>query len=237
MTEGSEFPLPVSGRVLGLVCVAGGRGQRYGRDKLAEVLGETTVLESSLAALRVAFSGAPTALVLPADRMEFWRKRLENRFSDLLWIEGGARRQDSVRRGVGAVADRGATVAVVHDAARPLVDPRDIRAVVEALGAADGSILGSPVIDTVKRIDARGAVVETIPRTELFMAQTPQVFRVESLRRAWQEGDFDDEWTDEAAFLESLGRRIVTVAAHFPNPKLTKPGDLAVLRALLAGRA
>ncbi len=236
MTEGADFPLPVSGRALGLVCVAGGRGQRFGRDKLTEVLGETTVLESSLAALREAFAEVPMALVLPVDRMEFWRERLEERFPDLLLVEGGARRQDSVRRGVEAVADRGVTVAVVHDAARPLVDPRDIRAVVEALGSADGSILGSPAIDTVKRIDARGTVVETIPRSQLFMAQTPQVFRIESLRRAWREGNFDHEWTDEAALLESLGMSVMTMAARHPNPKLTTPGELEVLRALRTER-
>jgi len=217
---------------IGIVCVAGGSGSRFGGDKLAEMLGNFTVLEHSLSALRQAFPSAPLLLVLPEERMPFWKEQLGADWTTLQWVEGGARRQDSVRRGVEALAESGVEIVAVHDGARPLVDVSDIRAAVEDLGDADGCILGRLASDTVKRVDARGEVLETIPRQGVLLAQTPQVFRIEALRRAWVAGDFTNEWTDEAALLESLGMRVVTVAAKHPNPKLTTEADLALLRAL-----
>ncbi len=221
---------------IGIVCVAGGSGERFGGDKLAEQLGTTTVLECSLFALRQAFPSAPMSVVVPGDRMSFWLEQLGADWSGLRCIEGGTRRQDSVRRGVEAVAEAGVEIVAVHDGARPLVHPSDIRAAVEGLGSADGCILGQPASDTVKRVNVQAEVLETIPRQAVLLAQTPQVFRLEALRRAWEAGDFEEEWTDEAALLESLGMRVVTVAAGHPNPKLTTEADLLFLRALHACR-
>ncbi len=221
---------------IGIVCVAGGRGERFGGDKLAEILGSRTVLETSLTTLRRAFSSALMVVVLPAARLPFWQERLEAEWDDLRFVEGGVRRQDSVRRGVEAVAKSGVEIVAIHDGARPLVHFEDIRAVVEGLGNSDGCILGQPAADTVKRVDARGKVLETIPRQDILLAQTPQVFRIEALCRAWDVGDFEGEWTDEAALLESLGMSVITVAAQYPNPKLTTEGDLAVLRAMVNDR-
>ncbi len=217
---------------IGIVCVAGGSGERFGGDKLAAPLGTTTVLECSLFALRQAFPSAPMSVVVPGDRMPFWLERLGTEWDGLRYVEGGERRQDSVRRGVEAVADPGVEIVAVHDGARPLVHPSDIRAAVEGIGSADGCLLGQPAADTVKRVDVRGEVLETLPRQAILLAQTPQVFRLEALRRAWDVGDFKSEWTDEAALLESLGMTVVTVAAKYPNPKLTTEGDLVLLRAM-----
>ncbi len=175
------------------------------------------------------------SVVVPSDRMPFWIEQLGTDCSGLSCVEGGARRQDSVRQGVEAVAEPGIEIVAVHDGARPLVHPSDIRAAVEGLGSADGCILGQPASDTVKRVNARAEVLETIPRQAVLLAQTPQVFRIEALRRAWDVGNFESEWTDEAALLESLGMRVVTVAAAHPNPKLTTEADLVFLRALDAG--
>ena len=219
---------------IGIVCVAGGSGKRFGGDKLAEKLGNTTVLECSLLALRQAFPSAPMSVVVPTDRMPFWLEQLGSDCSGLRCIEGGARRQDSVRRGVEAVAGSGIEIVMVHDGARPLVHPWDIQATVEGLGSADGCVLGQPATDTVKRVDAQGVVIETLPRQEILLTQTPQAFRLQSLRRAWDAGNFENEWTDEAALLESLGMKVVTVAAAHPNPKLTTESDLLIFRALKA---
>ena len=221
---------------IGIVCVAGGQGERFGGDKLAALLGARTVLECSLSALRSAFPTAPLVLVVPAERLSFWQDRLESECSGVRCVGGGVRRQDSVMRGVEAITGRGIEIVVVHDGARPLVHPQDIRAAVEGLGTADGCILGQPAADTVKRVDDRGLILETLPRQAILLAQTPQVFRLEALRRAWYAGDFDEEWTDEAALLESVNMRIVTVVAKHANPKLTTEGDLAVLRAIEACR-
>ena len=214
---------------LAVVCVGGGRGERFGGDKLAADVAGRTVLERSLTALREAFPEAPMVAVVPSAQLRFWTKRLGVDFPDLLCIAGGERRQDSVRRGVEAAT---ADVVVIHDAARPLVDPADVRRTVNALGDADGSILVGRVADTVKRVDPRGKIVETVDRVPLRLAQTPQVFRVVALESVWRSCDLDREWTDEAALLEACGLEVVTVEAGQPNPKVTTPADLEFVRHL-----
>jgi 2-C-methyl-D-erythritol 4-phosphate cytidylyltransferase len=219
---------------LALICVGAGRGERYGGDKLAERLGDRTVFEASLAALGRAFPEAPLVAVVLAHRLEEWRDRLAISFSDVEIVGGGQRRQDSVRAGVERAAERGADIVAIHDAARPLVDPQDVKGVVWALGSsAAGAVLVARVADTVKRVDSDGRVLDTVPRQDLRFALTPQVFRVTALQRAWEAGEFHREWTDEAAMLESLGMPVRSVVAERPNPKLTTEEDLLLMRALM----
>ncbi len=217
-----------------VVVVGAGSGSRYGGDKLAERLGSETVLERSIRALSEACPTAPTVAVLSGARLAHWQPFLETRRPGVVLVEGGDRRQDSVRLGVAAAAGRGAEVVVIHDAARPLVHPADVVATVAAIEDAEASILCGRVVDTVKRVDPGGRVVETLDRDRLRLAQTPQVFRIRALERAWEACDWHRLWTDEASMLEALGLRVRTVLARFPNPKITTPADLLVARALLA---
>ena len=217
---------------LGLVCVAAGRGRRFGGDKLQQRLGCGSVLEVALRALVTACPDAALVVVVAPEDVTTWRDRLGPEFPGSLWLPGGARRQDSVRAGVEAAAELGCDVVCVHDAARPLVRAEDVRTVVAALADADGAILCQRVTDTVKRVDGAGMVFSTIPREELRLASTPQVFRVAALRSAWGRLGGSGEWTDEAALLEAVGLAVQTVVARWPNPKLTTPEDLPLLRAL-----
>jgi 2-C-methyl-D-erythritol 4-phosphate cytidylyltransferase len=212
---------------LALVCVGAGRGERFGGDKLAEPLGDRTVLEVALAGLVRAFPDAPLFVVVAPNRLAEWRERISERLPTARFVAGGERRQDSVRAGVELAADGGADVVAVHDGARPLVDPSDVKGVVWALGSAAGSVLVAQVADTVKRIDGTGQVLGTVPRQDLRLALTPQVFRVAALARAWQEADLQLEWTDESTMLEFRDR------PRRPNPKLTTDLDLSLIRALM----
>jgi 2-C-methyl-D-erythritol 4-phosphate cytidylyltransferase len=222
---------------LALVCVAGGRGARFGGDKLAERVAGRSILEHSLAALRRAYAAAPLVVVVPAHRLEAWRELLAPSFPDAELVGGGARRQDSVRAGVARAVAGGADVVAVHDATRPAVDSEDVKWVVKALGSAAAAVLCGVVEDTVKRVDGRGLVLETIGRGELRLAQTPQVFQTAALAQAWQAVDFSRLWTDEAAMLESLGLPVRSVVAERPNPKLTTVDDLRLIRLLLEARS
>jgi len=170
--------------------------------------------------------------VAPANRLEHWRRELGESFPGAHFVGGGAQRQGSVRAGVEFAAEAGAEVVAVHDAARPLVDPQDVKGVVWALGEAAGAVLCGRVTDTVKRIDEDGLVRYTVDRGELRLAQTPQVFRVAALYRAWEKADQNLIWTDEAAMLESVGMPVRSVMALRPNPKLTTEEDLVLIRAL-----
>ena len=172
-------------------------------------------------------------VVVPKTRLEFWRGQLSTEYPGALFVAGGTRRQDSVRAGVETAAANGAEVVLVHDAARPLVHPDDIRGVLLALGDADGAILSAPVPDTVKRTARDGSVITTVSRDDLRLAQTPQVFHVASLVEAWGKVDPEHEWTDESTLLELAGMRVRSVVAGHPNPKLTTESDLRLLQALL----
>lgn len=155
---------------------------------------------------------------------------------DVLAIGGGETRQASVRAGLRAIpADVGAVV--VHDAARPLVTPGAIARAVEALASAEGAVCALPVADTIKRA-AYDRVAETVPRGDLWRAQTPQAFRIESLRDAHERAlERGFEATDDAQVLEAAGRDVVLVPGDARNIKITVLEDLALAEALLAPAA
>jgi len=220
---------------LTFVCVGAGRGRRFGSDKVSEMLGDRTVLETSIAALRAAAPAAPVVVVVAPEAVERWRETLESASSGVLVVTGGDRRQDSVRLGVARAVDGGAEVVVIHDAARPLVHPDDIRRLIGTMGKADAAILATVVTDTVKRIDENDLIRATIDRGPLRLAQTPQAFRVAALENAWRRQDLSRDWSDEAALVEADGCEVRTLLASYPNPKLTNSDDLDLIR-LMVGK-
>ncbi len=153
----------------------------------------------------------------------------------LVVVPGGAERQDSVRRGLAALpAD--VDVVLVHDAARCLTPPAVFRQVVDAVrGGAVAVVPALPVSDTVKRVDARARVVETVDRSELVAVQTPQGFACAPLRAAHEAAAGAAPATDDAGMLEALGHEVLTVAGHDSAFKVTRPVDLVLAEALLSG--
>jgi 2-C-methyl-D-erythritol 4-phosphate cytidylyltransferase len=139
-------------------------------------------------------------------------------------VAGGPSRQESVARGLAEVpAD--ARWVVCHDAARPLASEQLFRAVVAALDQADGAVPVVPSPDTVKRV-RDGSVIETLPRQEIGLAQTPQGFRAGALREAHRRARADAlDGTDDAMLLERAGFRVVAVPGDVDNFKVTSPSD------------
>ncbi len=220
--------------MIGVVCVGAGVGRRFGGDKLSEDLGGAPVAEVTLTALRRALPDAPVAFVVAPSRVAWWCERLRVRWPNVRVVPGGRRRQDSVRNGVQELTASGAEVVAIHDAARPLVDPRDVRRTVAAVGPeTPGAVLVARVTDTVKQVDVEGArVAETLNRDRLRLALTPQVFQREALSRAWRDAS-GLEVTDDAMLLEACGMRVAVVEAAYPNPKITVPMDLEIARLYL----
>ena len=219
---------------LAFVCVGAGRGVRFGSDKLAEKLGPRTVFATALGALVRAAPKALMVVVVGDAMIEFWRDQLSPECPQARFVSGGDRRQDSVRAGVLFAAQAGAKVVAIHDAARPLVDPEDVEAVISAVSGAAGAILCARISDTVKRIDSSGTVVDTLSRERLRAALTPQVFQIATLMEVWRRVDLKREWTDEATLLESVGIPVCGVLARHPNPKVTTQADLEVVRAMMS---
>lgn len=165
-------------------------------------------------------------------------------------IEGGASRSESVRRALaaaGAAAGQegaehtGADLVLVHDAARPLLSTALAESVIAALARepdADAAIAALPVTDTVKRVDRRDTVRETLDRSELWAVQTPQVFRRDALERALDVPAQElARATDDAWLIERAGGRVIVVRGSDENLKVTTPMDLRLAELLLAGRA
>lgn len=150
----------------------------------------------------------------------------------LALCEGGRRRQDSVRAALAVTPP--ADVLCVHDAARPCLRAQLLDDVVEAARHHGAATAAVRVVDTVKRVDPDGAVLETLPRAELWAVQTPQAFRgdllAEAHRRALEDGVEAD---DDCALVERLGRRVQVVEGDPANLKVTHPPDLALVRARL----
>lgn len=149
-------------------------------------------------------------------------------------VAGGATRQDSVRAGLGALPASFDGIVLVHDAARALVEPALIAAVIRAALETGAALPVLPLVDTIKRV-RDGAVLETLDRAELAAAQTPQGVRrallEEALDRAAREGA---TVTDEAMAVERLGRRVSAVVGSPRNLKITTPHDLRWAEVMLA---
>jgi 2-C-methyl-D-erythritol 4-phosphate cytidylyltransferase len=145
-------------------------------------------------------------------------------------IAGGAHRSESVRNALAAAPD--ADVVVVHDAARPFASAELFRACIAAIEAgADAAIAATPVTDTIKEADPDGRVTRTLDRSRLWSIQTPQAFRADILRRAF-EGNLANA-TDDAMLVEALGGDVQIVEAPPGNFKITWPEDLAWAESLL----
>jgi 2-C-methyl-D-erythritol 4-phosphate cytidylyltransferase len=213
------------------VVVAAGDGARFGgRKQFAAVAGRPVVSMAVTAARSVA-SGV--VLVVPPSSTEAEIDSLSAQCSirdaDKV-VLGGSTRAASVRAGLDAVpAD--ISFVVVHDAARPLASAHLFEAVVQAVrDGADAAVPGLRVADTLKSVDV-DVVVSTVSREDLVAVQTPQAFRVELLRRA-HAGHPDA--TDDAALVEGLGATVRVVPGEASYLKLTEPGDLQVLEALMS---
>ena len=197
--------------------MGGGSGQRFGRPKQYELIGDERIIDRSQRIAAQASEGV--VVVVPAADAE--REAA---------IAGGATRSDSVRAGLAQVPDD-CDVICIHDAARPLASVDLFRAVIAAVDTgADGAVPGVPVYDTIKIVDESGTVVDTPERSRLVAVQTPQAFRATVLRTAHAGSA---EGTDDASLVEAAGGRVVVVAGESTNRKVTHPEDLAWARSVI----
>ncbi|GAA4051183.1 2-C-methyl-D-erythritol 4-phosphate cytidylyltransferase [Agromyces indicus] len=224
-----------------VIVVAAGSGTRLGRPepKAFVPLGDDTVLGVALDAV-LGMSDAPYLVVVaPDERVEEARAIVAARAGGASVafdvVAGGETRQESVSRGIGALPHVIETV-LVHDAARPLTPSivfDEVAAAVRARG--HGVVPGLPVIDTIKRVDARGRIVATVDRSELAAMQTPQGFPRSALEHAYSRAH--GEHTDDAALVESVGMPIDIVPGDARAFKITVPADLHRAEQLVAERA
>lgn len=148
-------------------------------------------------------------------------------------VPGGATRQETVALAL-REAPPAAEIVVVHDAVRPFITPEMIRQVVETARKCGAVILGIPSVDTVKQVE-RQTILGTLPRERIVLAQTPQAFRFEILKEAFDRALADGyEGTDESSLVERLGHSVVVLMGSDRNIKITKPSDLPLARLFIA---
>ena len=223
----------------GAVLLAAGRSTRMGGEvrKPFLQLGGRTVLEHCLRAFASAACIEEFVLVIgDEDRARGIAIAEATLGREIICVPGGAERTDSVRSGVAAVSPD-CEVVLVHDVARPLVRPEHIDAVARTAGSEGAALLAVPVRDTIKRA-REGRSTETLERDHLWIAQTPQGFRVPLLRdlleRAAADGGFTP--TDDAALHEHYLGPVPLVEGDPSNFKLTTPSDLDMAEAVLQSR-
>jgi 2-C-methyl-D-erythritol 4-phosphate cytidylyltransferase len=220
------------------VIVAAGRGTRLGAPKQFLNLAGTPMVGWSIEKFESMPEIAEIAIATEEDSIEAMQALCERLASDRTCrvVRGGATRQQSVYHGLSAVSDACEAV-LVHDGARPLVTLDDVRAGMREVRVGRAALLAAPVVDTVKAVDPQSLqVLETLDRSRLWAAQTPQFARTAELRAAHEAARRDGiEATDDAALLERAGVAVVIVPSTSENFKVTLPADVARARAILSG--
>ena len=204
------------------IIVAAGTGSRFKSDtpkQFLDLAGKPVIVRT-LERFQNAESIDAIILVLSSDRID----ESDIAFSKLAKVvAGGATRAESVLKGLNAAAD--ADIVAVHDGARPLVSTDEIDRTVAKAKEMGAACLVAPVTDTIKAI--RGNEISgTLDRNKLRRALTPQAFKTEVLRRAFETGELDEDVTDECYLVEKLGHPIAFVEGSARNIKITNPDDL-----------
>jgi len=216
--------------------VAAGRGQRLGDPipkQYLELAGRPVLRRSIEAFLSHPRVDAVRVVIRPDDAERY--RQATAGLALLEPVAGGAERQDSVRAGLESLAGLAPRSVLIHDAARPLVDAATISRTLDALADHAGAIAALPVTDTVKR-GTDGLAGETIDRSGLWRAQTPQSFRYDSILAAHRAAA-GQALTDDAAVAEHAGLAVALVLGHEDNIKITSPEDLLRAARLAGGGA
>ncbi|RLS28813.1 MAG: 2-C-methyl-D-erythritol 4-phosphate cytidylyltransferase [Planctomycetota bacterium] len=216
----------------GVILAAAGQSNRFQdanyKKPFAPLAGRPVWLHSAEKFLERSDVRQVVVVVAPEDRESFVEKFSANlAFMGITMTEGGAHRADSVRRGLEKL-DAGIDMVAIHDAARPCLATPWIDAVFSTGARTGAAILAIPVVGTLKRVGADGTIIETVDRTGLWEAQTPQVFSRQVLERAFAAAQAGAPPTDEAQLVESIGQKVTVVRGSAMNLKITSREDLAL---------
>lgn len=221
------------------ILVAGGQGLRMGGDvpKQFLLLGGRPVLMHTIDRFREVFPDMHIIVVLPQGQHDYWhdlcrRHHLEGGF---LTAPGGDTRFHSVLNGLNAIpADVSEGLVGVHDGVRPFVSRDTLRRCYEEAARSGTAVPVVPVVETLRHVSPDGESM-TVPRGDYRLVQTPQVFSLALLRRAYRQ-PYAPHFTDDASVVEALGERITLVEGNRENIKLTTPADLLLAKGIMEAR-
>lgn len=222
--------------------VAGGQGlrmQQTVRKQYLELDGRP-VLYHTVKVFASCPSISSIVLVVPPDDLVFCKQKIVDCMgakTDIRLVGGGRERQESVYNGLVAIAPDADEIVVIHDGVRPFVEQSHIEACVEQACVYGAAILAVPVSDTIKLSDDAGHVKQTVDRTHLWSAQTPQAFRYGLIRAAHDMAVAENlKATDDASLAEARGIPVKLVPGSRTNIKITTPEDLVLASVLIRNR-
>ncbi len=212
------------------IVVAAGSGSRAGGDKQWRAVGGQPMVRWSVEALLAA--GADSVIVVIAPGAETRAAEALAGLSGWQAVVGGATRAASVQAGLAALEEPDDMPVLIHDAARPFLSATVIERLLDALNDAEGALPALPVADSLRR-GVEGLVIGGVERDGLWRAQTPQAFRLKTIRDAYAAWADTEAPTDEAAVVERAGGRVRLVEGDARLMKLTYPEDFSMAEALL----
>ena len=222
------------------IIVAGGQGRRMGAAEPKQYLelDGVPIVVRTLLIFQQSGLFEKVILVLPEHDTELRGAGIRSHASleTLEFVAGGATRQASVYNALNALKPfaEDDDIICIHDAVRPLVDVVQVKACIEAAGKYGAAVLGLPVNETVKRCDAAGRILETVPRDGLWLARTPQTARFGLLWQAHMAAFAGGvSATDDAVLLEYRNIPVYMVKGSADNIKITEPDDLLLAKKLL----
>ena len=228
--------IPAAGLGTRMASAASIKGKKPAASKQFTELAGTPILIHTLRKFAASAEVTEICIALRANEIAGFRARLEKEAKDIAkeeqfsLVEGGEHRQQSVAHAMAAISAAPEDIVLVHDAVRPFVTAEIIHDVIEAAQKYGAAIAGVPAVDTIKEVQrtAEGAVITaTIPRERVVMAQTPQGFRYDVLKKAFDEATADGFMgTDEASLVERSGHEVAVVMGSARNIKITTPADL-----------
>ncbi|OGQ22887.1 MAG: 2-C-methyl-D-erythritol 4-phosphate cytidylyltransferase [Deltaproteobacteria bacterium RIFCSPLOWO2_02_FULL_44_10] len=177
-------------------------------------------------------------IVVAPERVDSFQTDILQHYDFPQWsvIEGGEKRQDSVRNGLNALSSD-TEIVVVHDGVRPFVTHELIEQCISKAAEVGAAIVAVPVNDTIKHVDEIKNILQTIERAQLWRAQTPQTARYSLLKKAFDAAYRDNFYgTDEASLIERIGEKVAIVPGSERNIKITTPEDLRLAEFWLSQR-
>jgi len=227
--------IPAAGLGTRMASAPSTKGKKLAATKQFTELGGTPILVHALRKFVASPEVSEIYIALRGNEIEGFRLRLEKDAKDILrktihLVEGGEHRQHSVANAMNSVSAADDDIVLVHDAVRPFVTEEIIHDVIRAAQKYGAAIAGLPAVDTVKQVErtSDGALITaTFPRERVVMAQTPQGFRYDVLKKAFDEAAADGfVGTDEASLVERSGHAVAVVMGSARNIKITAPADM-----------
>lgn len=219
-----------------IIVVAGGKGMRMGGEmpKQFQLLGNSPVVMVTLERLHMMAPDVELIMVLPAEHFELWDE-LCTKYEFAVPVKlakGGSTRFHSVQNGLALIEDFEDAVVGVHDGVRPFVSQKVVEECFREAWIHGAAIPMIDLQDSLRHIVGVNGVTEVVPRDRYRLVQTPQVFRLPLLRKAYEQR-FIESFTDDASVVEALGEHVAGVEGNRENIKLTTPFDLMVAKTLL----